>query len=346
MKLRVQLLVCSGLLLSSFQAQSARNLWTDLSDAAGKSLNREVNAQAIGTSIRHSNSGPETQSERPKSISKFVTVDGTRLHFVFRGAGQPVILIHGNPGSTQDWTRVSGPLAADHRVIAFDRPGHGRSERPKHGETTVEVQARLLHDALKQLHIDRPIVVGHSWGGALALIYAMTYPKEVGGVVLVAPAVYESQDGVSLLTTLPAVPVIGDAVNFVLTPLFAATVLRSELKKAFSPDPVPKNYLRHVLSEWTRSKKVKAYSLDEASLNDSLKKFSPRYSEIDVPLSILAGDSDLIVSEKEQAERLHKALPKSHLTVLPKTGHQIPYTRPQAVVDEIERVQRVSRVRS
>jgi pimeloyl-ACP methyl ester carboxylesterase len=257
-----------------------------------------------------------------------------------------VVLIHGNPGSTQDWTRVFGPLAANHKVIAFDRPGHGRSERPKNIDATVEVQARLLHEALKQMHIERPIVVGHSWGGALALIYAISYPKEVAGVVLVAPAVYESQDGVSLLTSLPAVPVIGEAVNFVLTPLFGASVIRSELKKAFSPDPVPKNYLRSVLSEWTRSKKVKAYSLDEASLNDSLKKFSPRYREVTVPVSILAGDSDLIVSEKEQAGRLHQALPRSHLAVLPKTGHQIPFTYPQAVVDEIERVQRLWRVRS
>jgi len=130
-----------------------------------------------------------------------------------------------------------------------------------------------------------------------------------------------------------------------LTPLFGASVVRSELKKAFSPDPVPKNYLRSVLFEWTRPKKVKWYSVDDALLNDSLKKFSPRYPEISVPVSILTGDSDLIVSEKQQAERLHQALPKSHLIVLPKTGHQIPFTRPQAVIDEIERVQRLPRVR-
>jgi pimeloyl-ACP methyl ester carboxylesterase len=335
-----QLFLSTALLLSSWQAQRAR----DLSDYSWTSLSHEISQQVSATSLRPPNS--ETQSERLPSTSKFVTVDGTRLHFVIRGAGRPVVLIHGNPGSTQDWTRVFGPLAASHKIIAFDRPGHGSSQRPKHGDTTVEVQAHLLHEALKQLHIERPIVVGHSWGGALAVVYAITYPKEVAGVVLVAPAAYESHDGVSLLTSLPAVPVIGDAVNFVLTPLFAATVVRKELKKAFSPDPVPKNYLRSVLSEWTRSKKVKAYSLDEASLNDSLKKFSPRYSEITVPVSILAGDADLIVSEKEQSARLHQALPKSHLIVLPKTGHQIPFTRPQAVLDEIERVQRLSRVRT
>ena len=338
----VQLLLCSGLLLSSFQSQSAQIVSGD----AWTSFNREINVKVYANSLRPPSSALETQSEHSQSTSKFVTVDGTRLHFVIKGAGRPVVLIHGNPGSSQDWTRLSGPLAAHHKIIAFDRPGHGLSQRPKQGDTTVEVQARLLHDALKQLHVERPIVVGHSWGGALALVYAINYPKEVAGVVLVAPAVYESQDGVSLMTSLPAVPVIGDAANSVLTPLFGASIVRSELKKAFSPDPVPKNYLRSVLSEWTTPKKVKAYSLDEASLNDCLKKFSPRYSEISVPVSILVGDSDLIVSEKDNAERLHQALPKSHLIVLPKTGHQIPFTRPQAVLDEIERVQILSRVRS
>src|SRR5260370_39925981 len=134
--------------------------------------------------------------------------------------------------------------------------------------------------------------------------------------------------------------------NSMLTPGCGASVVRSELKKAFSRDPVPKNYLRSVLFEWTRPKKVKWYSEDDALLNDCLKKFSPRYAEISVPVSILAGDSDLIVSEKDNAERLHQALSKSNLIVLPKTGHQIPFTKSQAVVDEIERVQRLSRVRT
>ena len=139
MKFCVQLLLSAALLLASFHSQRAQVLSTDLWDNARPSLNREISEQASGTSIRHSNSGPETQSERPQFTSKFVTVEGMRLHFVIRGAGRPVVLIHGNPGSTQDWTRVLGPLAANHRIIAFDRPGHGRSERPKHVDATVEV---------------------------------------------------------------------------------------------------------------------------------------------------------------------------------------------------------------
>jgi pimeloyl-ACP methyl ester carboxylesterase len=338
MKLCVQLLLYGGLLLSNFQSRSA----PDFSNDVRTSPSVEISV----TNLNHPNSGRETGSELSQSTSKFVTVDGTRLHFFIEGAGRPVVLIHGNPGSGQDWTRLFGPLAAHHRIIAFDRPGHGLSQRPKHGDTTVEVQARLLHDALRELRVERPIIVGHSWGGALALVYAINYPEEVAGVVLVAPAVYESQEIGSMVTDLPAVPVIGDAANSVLTPLFGASVVRSELKKAFSPDPVPESYLRSVLPEWTSQIKVKWYSIDDALLNDCLKKFSPRYPEISVPVSILAGDSDLCVSKKDNAERLHQALPKSNLIVLLKTGHEIPFTRAQSVVEEIERVQRLSRTRT
>jgi pimeloyl-ACP methyl ester carboxylesterase len=340
MKFCVQLATCTVLFLWSFLSPRAQNPST--ADMRTNMLS-EISMKVSAAGRRPLSSRSEIQSERSRSNSRFVTVNGTRLHFVVRGAGQPVVLVHGNPGSSQDWTRLYTPLAVHYRVIAFDRPGHGLSQRPKHADVTVEVQARLLHAALRQLDVERPIIVGHSWGGALALVYAINYPKEVAGVVLLAPAVYESQDIGSLVTDLPAVPVIGDAANSVLTPLFGASIVRSELKKAFSPDPVPENYQRSVLSEWTRPEKVKWYSIDDALLNDCLKKFSPRYPEISVPVSILAGDSDLCVSEKDNAERLHQALPKSHLIVLPKTGHEIPFTRSSKVVDEIERVQRLSR---
>src|SRR5205807_8470490 len=106
----VQLLLCSGLLLSSLDSQSAQNLSADLSDNSRASLNAEISAKVNADRIR--DSGLEIQSERSQSTSKLVTVDGTRLHFVIKGEGRPVVLIHGNPGSGQDWTRVFGSLSA------------------------------------------------------------------------------------------------------------------------------------------------------------------------------------------------------------------------------------------
>jgi pimeloyl-ACP methyl ester carboxylesterase len=277
-------------------------------------------------------------SDPSQSISKFVTVEGTLLHFVIQGAGRPVVLIHGNPGSCQDWIKLYGPITARYQAVAFDRPGHGQSERPNHEDATVEVQARMLHAALAELNIERPILVGHSWGSALALVYALEFPNDLAGAVLLAPAVYESEDGVSFLSKLPALPVVGDIVNFLFTPLIGSWLVRTDLKKAFAPDRIPEHYLRTVQSEWTRPKRVKAYSVDDALLSYSLPKLSLRYPEIRVPVVIVTGDSDLIVPAKENAQRLHQALPHSELIVLEKTGHQIPFTSPESIVRAIDSV--------
>jgi len=283
----------------------------------------------IATRVAHDHSRAE---------STFVNVDGANLHFVIKGRGRPVVLIHGNPGSCQDWSRLYIPIAERYRAFAFDRPGHGHSQRPNHRDITVEVQAEMLHAALAQLKVARPIVVGHSWGGSLALAYALQFPEAISGVVLLAPAAYESDDGVSFLSKVPGWPVIGDVVNLIFTPLLAAWLVRTDIAKAFAPDPVPKKYLRHVLAEWTRPRKVKWYSVDDALLNQSLPGFAERYPGITVPVAIVTGDSDKIVPSAENAERLYKALPHSHLSVLPLTGHQIPYTRPEAVMAAIDHV--------
>jgi pimeloyl-ACP methyl ester carboxylesterase len=288
--------------------------------------------------LKHAYIASRVAHDHPHAQSKFVNVEGANLHFVIRGAGRPVVLLHGNPGSCQDWARLYGPLAERYQAFAFDRPGHGHSDRPNHGDVTVEVQARLLCAALDELRVERPILVGHSWGGALALAYALAYPRDVSGLVLLAPAVYESNDGVSFLSKLPAWPVIGDVVNFLFTPLISSWLVRTDLQKAFSPDPIPHHYLRHTLAEWTVPRKVKWYSVDDALLNVSLPKLSPRYSELKVPTAIVTGDSDLIVPAQENAHRLLEALPGAHLTVLPNTGHQIPFTRPDAVVEAIDHV--------
>jgi pimeloyl-ACP methyl ester carboxylesterase len=276
--------------------------------------------------------------DHPLADSVFVKVDDADLHFVIKGSGRPVVFIHGNPGSCQDWSRLYAPVSSRYRMLAFDRPGHGHSQRPNHRPITVDVQAQMLHEALNKLSVDRPLLVGHSWGAALVLAYALQFGDSISGAVLLAPAAYESDDGVSFLTKLPAWPIIGDAVNFIFTPLLGAWVVRTDLAKAFAPDLVPGKYLRHVLSEWTRPSKVKWYSIDDALLNESLPKLTPNYFEIRVPISIVTGDSDLIVPVDENAHRLYDVLPHSKLTILNQTGHQIPFTRPDAVIEAIDSV--------
>jgi pimeloyl-ACP methyl ester carboxylesterase len=273
----------------------------------------------------------------PQARSRFINIEGTNLHFIIRGSGRPVVLIHGNPGSCHDWTRLYAAMAGRFCVFAFDRPGHGHSDRPQNnGHVTAEVQAGLLNSALHKLGVERPILVGHSWGGALALIYALSYPEELSGLVLLAPAAFESDDGVSFLSKLPGWPVVGDILNILFTPLLSAWLVRSELAKAFSPDKVPRRYLRHTLAEWTRPSKVKWYSVDDALLNASLARVSSSYEQLCMPIAIVTGDSDLIVPAKENALRLAEVLPQANLRILEKTGHQIPLLRPDAIIEAVE----------
>src|SRR3954453_24182670 len=125
------------------------------------------------------------EREHPPA-GRFVEVDGVRLHYLERGAGPPVVLLHGNVVTAEDWV-LSGVLdrvAERHRVVAFDRPGYGHSERPQGSAWTAATQADLLLHAFARLGIQRPVVVGHSWGTNVALALALADPAAVRGLVL------------------------------------------------------------------------------------------------------------------------------------------------------------------
>lgn len=118
----------------------------------------------------------------------FIEVDGVRLHYSDRGQGSPVMLIHGNAVTGADWNTsgVADLLLESHRVIIFDRPGLGYSDRPRGQIWTADRQADLLHKAVRQLGVERPVVVGHSWGSIVALALATRYQAELSGFVLLS----------------------------------------------------------------------------------------------------------------------------------------------------------------
>src|ERR1051325_8349263 len=179
-----------------------------------------------------------------------VVVDEVTLSYVSAGAGRPVVLIHGNPGSFHDYTlAVVERLSQSYHVFAFDRPGHGFSGRHDSVQTTVEVQARILRDALQKLEIEQPVLVGHSWGGSLVLAAAVAYGNDLAGIVLLAPAAYPSVR-VEWWSLVPHVPLIGDIVVNTLTPLLGRAVVRKSLKQAYAPQDVQKDYAERSLDLW------------------------------------------------------------------------------------------------
>src|SRR5882672_10949200 len=120
------------------------------------------------------------------AVGRFITVDGTRLHYIDRGSGIPVILLHGNGSMIGDFVSsgITERLGPGHRVVTFDRPGFGYSERPRGRTWGPFEQAKLLLRAFSLLGIERPIVVGHSWGTLVALALALEDREKIAGLVL------------------------------------------------------------------------------------------------------------------------------------------------------------------
>ena len=142
-------------------------------------------AAALGGAALYNRAQARRAERDNPPVGRFLRLDGTQLHFLDegpadmgttgRGGGPPVVLLHGNTVMLEDWI-VSGVfdlVAVSRRVVAFDRPGFGHSERPRDRSWTPAAQARLLRRACRRLGVERPVVVGHSWGTLVALAWAL-----------------------------------------------------------------------------------------------------------------------------------------------------------------------------
>jgi alpha-beta hydrolase superfamily lysophospholipase len=112
----------------------------------------------------------------------FIEIDGVRLHYLERGAGDALVLLHGNGSMIQDFeaSELLQLASQNYRVIAFDRPGFGHTNRPSGVVWTPEAQAEIIHKALGKLGVSMPVVLGHSWGASVAVALGLRYPNRSG----------------------------------------------------------------------------------------------------------------------------------------------------------------------
>jgi pimeloyl-ACP methyl ester carboxylesterase len=280
------------------------------------------------------------QAERDNPpAGNFIEVDGVRLHYVERGQGQPVVLLHGNGTMAQDFD-VSGllDLAADkYRVIAFDRPGYGHSERPRGKIWSADAQAELLYGALQRLGIQQPIVVAHSWGTMVALALALEHPEYVRSLVLLSGYYYPTPRLDVALLSPPAIPVVGDLMRYTISPLLGRMIWPAMLKKLFSPTRIPEHFSsRFPVWMALRPSQLKASAGETALMIPEAGILSKRYSELTMPVVIMSGAGDLHSLPQLHSERLHKELPQSDLLLVPEVGHMIHHVVPDQVMAAID----------
>ncbi|AEG91725.1 alpha/beta fold hydrolase [Ramlibacter tataouinensis] len=266
---------------------------------------------------------------------RFMHIAGVRLHYVERGQGEPIVLLHGNMVTHADF-EASGlidQLAQHHRVIAFDRPGFGHSSRPRDRRWTASAQADVLSRALQALEVERAVVLGHSIGTLVALALALDHPGRVAGLVLVGGYYYPTLRWDALLTAPAALPVLGDVMRYTSTALTARAGLGAAVRAMFAPDPAPPGYQAVVPRElMLRPSQLRADAEDAACMRGDARRLSRRYAEITVPVTLVAGEDDKVVDLQAHSSRLHRELPQSRMFAVPRTGHMAHHSARDLIV--------------
>lgn len=269
----------------------------------------------------------------------FILVGKVRLHYLERGEGTPVVLLHGNVVTAEDYvlSGVFEQLAEAHRVIAFDRPGYGYSDRPLGSLWTAAKQADLLDQALVQLGIERPIVVGHSWGTLVALKMALNHPDHVAGLVLLGGYYTPTARLDVLLASPPAIPIVGGILRYTLSPLLGSALLPMAFKAMFAPLPVPERFKQEFPYRFpVRPGQIRAQAQDAVNMIPAVMRMRGHYHELRLPIVIMAGTKDLIAKHERHAKWFHAQLPGSNLHLIPGAGHMVHYAVPEQVVKVIE----------
>jgi pimeloyl-ACP methyl ester carboxylesterase len=278
----------------------------------------------------------EAERDNPPS-GRFVEVDGVRLHYVERGQGEPLVLLHGNGSMIEDFAS-SGLLAMaakKYRVIAFDRPGFGHSERPRSVIWTPQAQADLIHAALTKIGVTRAIVLGHSWGASVAVALALQHPRGVAGLVLASGYYYPSVRADVVFASGPAVPVVGDVMRYTLAPFLGRAMWPIVLRKIFGPAPTPRKFKGFPKEMALRPSQIRAIAAESALMIPNAFRMQGDYADLKMPVVIISGGDDRLI-DVDQSARLHEEIAQSSFHRVRGAGHMLHQTAPGAVMAAID----------
>ena len=266
-------------------------------------------------------------------------VNGKRVHAIVQGVGPNLVLIHGASGNALDMIAALGPdLVQSHRVIAFDRPGLGYSDPL--ADQSLKAQALHLAEAARQLEVQAPLVVGQSYGGSVALAWALdAQPRPRGLVLISAPSM--PWPGKLDLSYRAADTWAGRAV---LLPLAAALLPQSYItaavKTVFAPDTPPPAYAKTISAALIlRLPSLRANMAQVNALRAQLVAMQPRYTHLSLPMELLHGTADTIVPIAVHSIPFVQQVASARLQVIDGAGHMPHYSHRGEVLAAIARAE-------
>ena len=279
-----------------------------------------------------------------RTLGKTVNVGGHSVHVRDQGEGPPVVLLHGNGSMMEDFvsTQLIDTLVKKYRVLTFDRPGFGLTPRET-GAWSPEREAELLEETFRVLNVRSPILVAHSWATLVALNFALKNPNGLKGLVLMSGYYFPTARVDVVLQTPAHLPVIGNVLRNTFLPLLSRMMASSTFKTLFSPRPVPTNFKKMFsVPMASRPSQLKSVADDTVGMPGFAGDISVHYEGIQVPIRIVAGAEDKIVSS-EQSRKLHHSLSNSTLDVLPGVGHMSHHADPELVIRLIDELSNPAR---
>jgi pimeloyl-ACP methyl ester carboxylesterase len=275
---------------------------------------------------------------RHPPAGRFVDAGGARLHYVERGDGPPLVLLHGLGSMVEDFL-TSGLVDAasrKYRVLAFDRPGYGHSTRPRGRRWDAFAQAACLREALRALDVRRPVVLGHSWGTSVAIALALSDPGVPRGLVLASGLYFPTLRLDAPLLVPPAIPVLGALLRHTLSPLAGRLAWPAWLRVLFSPMPVPAAY-RSLAWKALRPETLRTVAEEAFQVLPTTLALLQRYRELTLPVVLVTGARDKYVSARAHTARLHSMLVNSLLLVSSRAGHMVHHADPGLLLEAADR---------
>lgn len=271
---------------------------------------------------------------------KFVEVGGDRIHYVEEGEGRPILFVHGLGGTLHHFRHpLFGGKLAGYRLIALDRPGAGHSTRAADETARLPAQAAAIAGFIDRLGLEKPLVVGHSLGGAITLALALNHPEKIAGIVLVS-ALTRSRDGIP--------------------PEYAPIYIRSPLKRwllaqtvaiptalkfapqtldfVFGPQATPDGYMTEGGGQLgLRPGQWYAMVTDLVSVAEDMPALAERFGEIDMPAAMVFGTADKVLDYQTNGEAFRETLKGVDFEAVEGVGHHPQYVAADRVIDVIRR---------
>ena len=275
-----------------------------------------------------------------RSIPKFgkiTTLKDAEIYWYETGHGKPIIMLHGLAGNLRNFTyALTDKLNQDYRVIAIDRAGCCWSKRSRPESATLQEQARIISEFIEKEKIEKPLVVGHSLGGAIALTLALEHKNKISGLALICPVTQMIDD----------IPDIFRFLNisnkwfriflaYTLSSLIGILTREKSFKTAFSPEPVCDDFAIKGGGDFALSSNSFIKTSEDLTFAiSSAPSVVGREKELKLPTGVLFGEDDEILDAKLHGEKFSE-LTGAELKILPNKGHMLPLTEPEECAEFI-----------